>query len=1081
MNPVSDGGLSPNPERQSVVVERLRRFVRTKQISQRRVAARIGISQGTLSRILSEEPGEIRQSTLDQIAAALATYSGELPDSTPDTFVDADLSYDVFLSHNGKDKPAVRELKRLLSANGLGVWLDEDELRPGIPWQQLLEESIKTSASVAVLIGKDGLGPWKDEEMQGALRLAVKDKRPVIPVLLPGASAQPKMPSFLTNRTWADLRAGLTQDGLAKLIWGITGKKQDRIEKALSASSKPVTDVAVSPTRLRHGAEHLFGRDTELAELDEAWNNPATQVLTIVAWGGVGKTSLVFEWMARRSAAGWPGFERVFDWSFYSQGTREQGVASADAFVAKALEFFGDRQMAKSAASPWDKGARLAQLVAGRRTLLVLDGLEPLQHPPGPLGGQLKDPALEALLMGLALHNPGLCLLTTRQQLTDLAPFRQTTAPQWDLEDLSEEAGAALLHRSGATRAGPAAIKQDDPELRAASREVEGHALTLRLLGSYLALAEEGNVRKRDSVTFADADRQFRTGRDGAEEPYGHAFKVMAACERWLATGGDDGARQLAVLRLLGLFDRPASAGCLTALRESPAIAGLTEPLVGLSDANWTITLKRLADCGLISVQSEQSAIRNRQSAIDAHPLIREYFAKQLREKNLEGWRAAHRWLYEHLTGSTEHQPDTLEGLQPLYQAVAHGCQAGLHQEACDEVYHDRIQRGKEAYSTNKLGAIGADLGAVACFFEQPWSRVSPALSEGDQAWLLNEAAFRLRALGRLTEALEPMRAGLPIELKWQDWKNAAIRASNLSELALTLGEVPGAVGDAEQSVIFADRSGDSFWRLVSRTTLADALHQAGRRADAQERFREAEAMQAEHQPQYPLLYSQSGFQYCDLLLSGVERAAWRCGAGFQAVTDHRQEAGATPMGMLNHGQDVRATLIARCREVEQRAAKTLKWAEEFAGAPLLDIAHNHLTLGRAAFYRAVLEEPAVPNPQSAIEQLTAAVDGLRRAGTMDHLPRGLLSRAWLRFLEGDADASRRDLDDAWQIAERGPMRLFMADVHLHRARLFHAEKPYPWTSPKDDLAQARALIERCGYHHRDEELADAEQAAKSW
>jgi hypothetical protein len=37
--------------------------------------------------------------------------------------------FNVFLSHNSKDKPAVRELKRLLVANGLTAWLDEDELR----------------------------------------------------------------------------------------------------------------------------------------------------------------------------------------------------------------------------------------------------------------------------------------------------------------------------------------------------------------------------------------------------------------------------------------------------------------------------------------------------------------------------------------------------------------------------------------------------------------------------------------------------------------------------------------------------------------------------------------------------------------------------------------------------------------------------------------------------------------------------------------------------------------------------------------------------------------------------------------
>ena len=160
--------------------------------------------------------------------------------------------------------------------------------------------------------------------------------------------------------------------------------------------------------------------------------------------------------------------------------------------------------------------------------------------------------------------------------------------------------------------------------------------------------------------------------------------------------------------------------------------------------------------------------------------------------------------------------------------------------------------------------------------FETPWSCVSPALTEADQAWLLNEAAFRLRALGRLTESLEPTRAGLENYVKQGNWKHAAIIAGNLSELELTLGEMAGAVADAEQSVSHADRSGDAFQRMGKRTTHANALDQAGRGAEAEARFREAEQMQAERQPAHPLLYGVAGFRYCDLLLSEAERAAWQ-------------------------------------------------------------------------------------------------------------------------------------------------------------------------------------------------------------
>jgi hypothetical protein len=76
---------------------------------------------------------------------------------------------------------------------------------------------------------------------------------------------------------------------------------------------------------------------------------------------------------------------------------------------------------------------------------------------------------------------------------------------------------------------------------------------------------------------------------------------------------------------------------------------------------------------------------------------------------------------------------------------------------------------------------------------------------------------------------------------------------------------------------------------------------------------------------------------------------------------------------------------------------------------------------------------------------------------------------------------TREDLDEACEIAVRGPMRLFLADIHLHRARLFGLmpSRPavYPWTSPRDDLDAAKKLIDECGYGRRRAELADAEAA----
>src|SRR5262249_14806613 len=139
-----------------------------------------------------------------------------------------------------------------------------------------------------------------------------------------------------------------------------------------------------------------------------------------------------------------------------------------------------------------------------------------------------------------------------------------------------------------------------------------------------------------------------------------------------------------------------------------------------------------------------------------------------------------------------------------------------------------------------------------------------------------NGAAFRLRALGRLTEALQPMRAGLEMAVRQEDWENAATAASNLSELEVGLGRLPDAVADGRRAVRHADQSGDAFQRTARRAGAADALHQSGRRAEAGALFAEAERMQQEREPEFALLHSLPGFRYCDWLLAPAERAAWQ-------------------------------------------------------------------------------------------------------------------------------------------------------------------------------------------------------------
>ena len=976
----------------------------------------------------------------------------------------------VFLSYSHRDEDwkdrVVGHLKVLHQENVLEVW-DDRQIATGDDWLPAIQGAMDRAAVALLLISKDFLtsGFICGTEVPHLLRRRREEGLRVIPLFvrpcawpaldwLAAIQGRPKDAKPLSG--WTEHEADQI---LAELALEIRGwlRQEEPIREAPAggAGIKPgvSTPGSAPPTipspegatasarggnpgragdlpyldlgRLPIAGPLLIGREAELARLNAAWLDPDTRVLTLVAFGGTGKSALVSHWLQNMSLDDWRGAERVLDWSFYSQGTEER-VTSADRFLDHALGWFGDPDPKVGASR--DRGLRLAELVRREKTLLVLDGVEPLQHPPSsPLAGRLKDPGLAALLKALASGNPGLCVVTTRERITDLDGFPKT-APQDDLEALSSEAGAELLKQLG--------VQGKASELLAASKEFGNHALTLTLLGGYLSRACGGDVRRCREVDLAGA----------AERKGGHALRVIGTYAEWLGEGPE-----LAILRLLGLFDRPAQPKTLAALQAKPAIPALTEPLMDLGEEAWQLALSNLREHGfLLPADPYQS------DTLDAHPLVRVFFQEDLEKKRPLAWQAGNLRLYEHFQKEAPDLPDTLEGMEPLFTAVIHGCRAGRQQEALDEVYWRRIQRGNELFSLRKLGVFGSELSALSGFFDRPWDQPSASLTSTVQAFLLNAAGFNLRALGRLVEAVQPMEAGLRLYEGQEQWDFAARVAGNLSELTLTLGEVERAVAFGKQIVDLADRSGDAFMRVVSRTMLADALHQAGGREESAEAFREAEALQAETQPQYPLLYSLSGYRYLDLLLSRGEPVDGFVLDGLAADPEAARQFRET------------------CREVQKRAEQLVQW--RVPSESLLDIAFNHLSMGRSHLGLALTPpRSAAPGKEAeadfakALEHLDHAVEGLRRAAQEPYLPRGLLTRAAFRRLRGNLPAAEADLTEALEIAERGSMRLHECDAHLEWARLCRQR------GDREDLAKhvarARKLVEETGYGRRRREV----------
>ena len=157
----------------------------------------------------------------------------------------------------------------------------------------------------------------------------------------------------------------------------------------------------------------------------------------------------------------------------------------------------------------------------------------------------------------------------------------------------------------------------------------------------------------------------------------------MESYQTWLGDGPE-----LAALRMLGLFDRPADEKALGALLKSPAIPGLTESLTNLRPTAWQSILSRLRRARLLAGEDPYNP-----GQVDTHPLVREYFGEQLRSQQTDAWKECNTRLYHYYRTLAPQLPNSFREMEPLFSAVICGCNAGLFREALHAVYIPRIQR----------------------------------------------------------------------------------------------------------------------------------------------------------------------------------------------------------------------------------------------------------------------------------------------------------------------------------------------------------------------------------------------------
>ncbi len=217
----------------------------------------------------------------------------------------------------------------------------------------------------------------------------------------------------------------------------------------------------------------------------------------------------------------------------------------------RAFEWLSETQMlprdARSVLEDFQGRESVAFAEIGNQILSIVDD---------PDYEELRDPALKTLLEKLARDKPGLCLITTRERLTDLAENEPHGVVQHGLDQVSREAGRALLRVGG--------VRGSDAELEAVVGTVGGHALAVNLLATYVADTEGRRIDAAGELPEPDP----------AHEPHAQPRRVI---EGWARRLGP--SPELELLHQLGLFDRPASGAELEALRRPPPVQGINRRL----------------------------------------------------------------------------------------------------------------------------------------------------------------------------------------------------------------------------------------------------------------------------------------------------------------------------------------------------------------------------------------------------------------------------------------------------------------------------------------------------------------------
>jgi hypothetical protein len=426
-------------------------------------------------------------------------------------------------------------------------------------------------------------------------------------------------------------------------------------------------------------AAPLFvGRVQDLDVLRGFWHGRSDcNVLALIGLGGAGKTAIASEFVSRLldPAAEADRPDGLFVWSFYV----DQDVSN---FLRHAYRYFS--RGLKPDASGTGLLYRLTEwLVGGGRNLIVLDGLERVQRPPGDLKwgfGELEDPLLRQAITRLASGaGRTKCLITTRFPVPDLHRWEGREYTRLEVDRLDRVAARQLLRQHG--------VRGDDRALDTVVDEYGSHALTLDHIGAYLADFCDGEPAAAGRLEEPQLDSDTPEERKLA--------RVLRAYEKALSP------REVDLLVRFCIFRTGASSEALHAVFSRTDAPGVCGDLAGCTEEEFRRMASRLARLHLLLPEPG--------GGHTAHPAIRDHFYRIFTDAA-----AAHRIVGEKL------RSDCGLELAAEWERVA-GHQRGLM--AAQDGFQHRCSKARLKIETYRYSQLS---GRLRAFLSRWGQRLSP-------------------------------------------------------------------------------------------------------------------------------------------------------------------------------------------------------------------------------------------------------------------------------------------------------------------------------------------------------------------